>query len=391
MDNQFIYIAITPQAPIHIGDAKPAFKFLPTKDVIPGSSLRGALADFFIAQNKITQIKDFIKGIHFGFLYPTRSSTLYPYPLPSTALECKTNNGFKNPREKGHGIIDTLLISITYQELKNLGAEFPVPLTFKCQKCLEEQKSGRMEKVSGFYVRERQYEKILPFKGSQTKVAINRRKKSAEEEMLYSITSIVPRFIEYVGRIKGDEEKVDTVLEAVRTVGIGGFTRKGYGKVEVRKIDISSEPLKERLEQFNEKLKLVWQDLLSIAKGQGLPKEPLDIYFSIDLLSPTILIDEDGTPSLTPILNINGNMLKPIFSSVSSVFIGGWSDAWGLPKETQLGMQIGSTFVYKIGKETSGLYETLENLEETSIGERTDEGYGEVIICHPFHKEGEQV
>jgi len=29
----------------------------------------------------------------------------------------------------------------------------------------------------------------------------------------------------------------------------------------------------------------------------------------------------------------------------------------------------------------------LERLEAQGVGERTDEGLGEVLVCHPFHQE----
>ncbi|VVB88726.1 Uncharacterised protein [uncultured archaeon] len=38
------YIAIELQSSIHIGEAKPDFKFLPTQEIIPGSVIRGTLA-----------------------------------------------------------------------------------------------------------------------------------------------------------------------------------------------------------------------------------------------------------------------------------------------------------------------------------------------------------
>jgi CRISPR-associated protein Csx10 len=36
-------------------------------------------------------------------------------------------------------------------------------------------------------------------------------------------------------------------------------------------------------------------------------------------------------------------------------------------------------------------FEALERLEETGVGERTDEGFGELMVCHPFHLEVEPV
>jgi len=37
------------------------------------------------------------------------------------------------------------------------------------------------------------------------------------------------------------------------------------------------------------------------------------------------------------------------------------------------------------------LYQELENIENEGVGEMRAEGYGAVLICHPFHREVMQV
>jgi len=56
-----------------------------------------------------------------------------------------------------------------------------------------------------------------------------------------------------------------------------------------------------------------------------------------------------------------------------------------------MGTLMGSVYVFKVNSEKDMPYEELERIELEGLGERTNEGFGEVLICHPFHKEVEQV
>jgi len=106
------------------------------------------------------------------------------------------------------------------------------------------------------------------------------------------------------------------------------------------------------VKDFNEALKRVWKDLTSISISNGLPNEPQGFYFSLDLLSPVILRDETGLPTLKPTLNLGGKKLKLVFFSNSSTFISGWSTAWGLYKETYMGISMGSVYVFRVDSGT---------------------------------------
>ncbi len=225
---------------------------------------------------------------------------------------------------------------------------------------------------------------------SQTKVAINRRRNTAEKEMLYSVTALAPKGV-FVGRVWTENGEVRLVKEALETIGIGGLTGRGYGKVELKESEVKVESIEKRVKDFNEILRRVWKDLTSISISNGLPNEPQGFYFSLDLLSPAILRDQNGLPTLKP--NLNWRVTKPelVFISNSSTFISGWSTAWGLYKETYMGTSIGSVYVFKVDSEKDIPYEELEKIELEGLGEKTNEGFGEVLICHPFHKEVEQV
>lgn len=62
----------------------------------------------------------------------------------------------------------------------------------------------------------------------------------------------------------------------------------------------------------------------------------------------------------------------------------GWNSAWGLMKDIALVTNLGSVYLFSTLQP-----ETWQNaftqLEETGIGERSCEGFGQLQICHPFH------
>jgi CRISPR-associated protein Csx10 len=58
----------------------------------------------------------------------------------------------------------------------------------------------------------------------------------------------------------------------------------------------------------------------------------------------------------------------------------------------ELASSAGSVYGFRWDPEWGPLdFEALERLEETGVGERTDEGFGELMVCHPFHLEVEPV
>jgi CRISPR-associated protein Csx10 len=48
---------------------------------------------------------------------------------------------------------------------------------------------------------------------------------------------------------------------------------------------------------------------------------------------------------------------------------------------------MGSVYVFRTEASQEELLPFLENLEARGVGIRTDEGLGEILVCHPFHQE----
>jgi len=395
-------LAIKPLEPLRIGGVKSKTSYLDTLNYIPGSILRGTLAEWLKVHGQTNSILSTIRQVRFGNFFPSEESAV-SLPFPITTLECKIKPGFKKvPREKlkecGHGIRDTLLISLVYTELerhakrkqKNVG--FPVPLLLRCTAQENGKKCGsRMDRVGGFYTQLPEgWVKNVPEKWLQTKVALSRYRRAAQEGKLYHVVAIRPKGV-FVGRVWAENHRViEQLKEATSELGIGGLATRGFGRAELKELDLQFPSVQERLREFNRTLHGVWGDLVNLAEQAGfsLAHEPEGTYFTVDLLSPAILIDPDtGMPTLKLQLTLDGETLKPVWWATRPTFVGGFSTAWGLYKPTALGAAMGSVYVFKTDLPEKILVKELEALEAQGVGERTDEGLGEVIVSHPFHKE----
>jgi CRISPR-associated protein Csx10 len=380
-----IFVALEPISPLRVGKVKPKSDYLDTLPYLRGSVLRGAIAEWMKVNGKEGEIGQVVQGVRFGNLFPSPDEDAFSLPFPMTALECKTRGGFCS--EDGHGIRDTLLIAIAYTELEKLGAKFPTPMTLRCRKC-----KGRMERVEGFYACREGWRKISVEPIMQTKVALSRYRRASQEQMLYRVIALKPKQ-KFVGRIWVDsEDKIALLNDAVENMGVGALTTRGFGRAKLRKSKASLPKVAERMEKFNEKLREVWSDLADLAKqvGSKVPNEPEGTYFSVDLLSPAVLLDRKGLPTLQLELPIDGQLLEPVFWTTQPEFVGGWSAAWGLLKPSLLGAAMGSVYVYRTEKTIDEIANQLEAIEAKGVGENTDEGLGEILICHPFHLKVEQ-
>jgi CRISPR-associated protein Csx10 len=399
------WLKIKLKEPLLLGGVKADTNFLSTLPYIPGRILRGAWADWLIMEGCEQEILPTVEPLRIGNFFPAVEGQplVYASPFLLSAFTCKREGGFQKtpgpPKQRKHGIVDTLLPHLAYHLLRDKGANFPLPFAIICQKCGE-----RMEGARGFYAvyqsgREVHYAKIEAQYHAQTKVALSRQRRAGVEKMLYTTTALSPvtnkldgssgtTNLVFIGQIHGSMDKVDELVETLKRTPIGSLRTRGYGQIDVEKITPTGfSPLADRLERFNELLVELWSDLKRLAVNEtGLPERPEGIYFSIDLLAPGIF-RQKGSPSLTPALQIDGQTLQPVFWLTRPGFAGGWSAAWGLPKPTALAVQMGSVYVFRWDGAKEVLLPALERLEAEGVGERRDESFGECLICHPFHEE----
>lgn len=411
------WIELRPKERVLIGTGRDGGSVRTTLPYIPGRALRGAWAERLLGQGS-ARIVETVREVTIGNLFPVAAGRRIAYasPMLLSMLTCKQAPGFRGDPEprRGHGVVDMLLPLLAYRLLEEAGARFAVPFAVTCPECTaaagqgSPASSGRMEPREGFFAaysprpNARAYTRVEVEYETHTRVALSPLRRTAVEGLLYTTTAISPTRratgsdsgpLVFIGRVSGPEDRVDELLDAVRETAIGGMRTRGYGAVEVRETDVALPPLAERLRAFNERLFALWADLRRLAaNAPELPEHPGGRYFSVDLLAPGIFRDR-GLPVLAPALTGPGGApLRPVLWLTRRDVAAGWSEAWGLPKPTALAARMGSSYVFRCPEPTaeSELLGFLEELETHGVGERRDEGFGECLVCHPFHLEVEE-
>lgn len=396
------WLKITLEEPLLLGGVKGGVGFLDTLNYVPGRILRGAWAEWLVAQGREKEIPETVGQVSLWNFFPAAEwrHVVYVSPFLLSTLTCKTEPGFisePNPRKRGHGVVDTALPHVAYLLLREAGASLSLPFAVACG-C-----GGRTADCDGFYAvyRDGQHERCVWVRQdyhTQTRVALSRQRRAAREGMLYTVTALSP-YVKgpedkgnarqvFLGRVSGTSDLVGEMVQALNIMPIGALRTRGYGKIKIEPSEIVGfPPLALRLEQFNQKLAILWGDLGRLAAGATqLPARPPGIYFSVDLLAPGIF-RQRGQPVLFPTLEFGGRVLEPLLRFTRPAFVGGWSTAWGLPKPTELAARMGSVYLFRWNGSREELLPWLERLEGEGVGERRDEGFGECIVCHPLHQE----
>lgn len=403
-----MWLTIEPREPLLLGEMRADFQFLTSRTYIPARVLRGAWAEW-LARKGLgdAQISETVSQIRIGNFFPAAQwgHLRYALPMPLSALSCKLEGGFISeplPENRGHGVVDVLLPRLAYKLLEERGARFAIPFSLVCQQC-----GDRMELFEGFYAAYwyRDTECLVHFRPQfhgQTKVALSRYRRASSEGMLYTASALSPKaqkpdtkhgatHLIFLGQLHvTDHNALESLKEALACTAVGALHTRGYGRVHTRETEADLPPLTERFVTFNQALSKLWQDIRRLAMNErDLPQELNGCYFSLDLLAPGVF-HENGVPTLVPTLSIDNQQLKPIFWMTSPEVASGWSSAWGLPKPTDLAACMGSVYVYHWDSSPEALLPALETLEREWVGQRRDEGFGECLICHPFHQEVEE-
>jgi len=416
-----IVLTITAEAPLAIGQQKPGGSVSEALDYIPGSVIRGAIAAKILAQadsdpgpDEDGNEDDFHKlflGNHaavFQNAYPaitgfgSNECPLCNYDiglLPATALSSKTNGGFK---PGGSGVFDSLIDSYCAREYGHFYE--PNDVT-----------GDRVEPFKGFYSWHRAqedengqpvhlYQSHSVSKRVLTRVGINRRRATAEEQILYSIEVLnetqgkhSPQPSIYRSAILfKDDELASHLCEFIARFStefrLGGSTSRGLGKVHIQANlqDFSDDNLVEsRIKLFNAELRKRWQLWNLFDTSKMLPEKKH--FFTLNLQSDTILredwrrtmvISEEMLRQATQVQEDGTLKLEIAYSSYD--YRSGWNAAWGLEKDVELITNMAGAYLFST--ESPDLwYEPLTKLEQHGVGDRTSEGFGQLKVCDEFH------
>lgn len=397
-----IQLTITAKSPLSIGRKKPS-SVSEAADFIPGSVIRGAVASHLLrlSSEEPEPNDDFFRlftddnAAIFSNGYPTQNTTEAKV-LPATAVSAKAKPGFlslKNGNYEKYGVFDTLIDRFCAESLNR----FYDP---NCPKALEDGSDGRVEPFGGFYTCQgKKYQSQSVSKRLLTRVGINRRRATSEEQILYSLEvlnevqgeSKQPTSYRSAILIEDDElaQRLTTFIEEESDrIRLGGSASRGLGRVTITaKCGNVNSNVQSKIKQFNQALSQRWQQWNDLFGTRSqLDRE----YVTLDLQSDAILTENwKRTTVVTPemlfqLANCKDDSLQLHAAYTSYDYVSGWNSAWGLMKDIDLITNKGSVYLLST-QQMNQWYEVLERLEQKGIGDRTCEGFGQVEICNNFH------
>lgn len=372
-----LLLRVTLSSPTLIGASTIDSNYRETRSEIPGAALRGAigfalreLVDDPDGDRPTQDLLDAERGARFGFLYPAGAAWSAPGavhgPLPITAVTCKRQG-------RAHGIADTLLDRLALLEARSAteAERATKQAVVRCPRC---------ERATPLRAAKGDRHADAPETRAITRVAMDRTCQSARDGQLFSQVLLAPGAT-FVGAIGGIPAHSRHRLAQALTSGVLSFGRgrsMGWGQVDV---EISAPPprppVAERAAAFDRALR----DRLQRA---GLGASRVGRLVPVTLLSPlwpneTDKLDEDGRSELC-------DALRPAACWLAArrfVREGAWDQRAG--KMTAFrATAAGGVFVIELGQATwPDLIDRLEALERHGIGQRRDQGYGQVLCFDP--------
>ena len=366
--------------PVMVGNQRIADNFLESESFIRGSVVRAGFAKqiayscplaeaergtgggFFMIEQKsetacercqYAEICARFSDMRFSYVLPQNS-----VPAPFTARMCKK-------AEDEHPIQDILMPSADPYVI--------------CRNCPEGE--GRMENLKGFVhmTDENKWERVKVNKQLSTHTSIAAESRTAREHTLFSINALSPEQVFYMTI----DDCGTGLAELFDTIYIGKYSSNGFGKIRLSwQPEISCAPLQERVAAFQEK-----------AKDDSL----LSVLFLSDMRIP---IPQGKRLILTEWEKLIFNAeelpftLEKIYTETTLYSGYDTTREWGKWRDTlpDLLLKMGTSLLLRIkeGKRSEAVA-LLAELEETGIGERCKDGYGQISVCHSLHTIGRSV
>ena len=359
---------------------------------LPGNSLRGAIAARYIRtggspEDKVFQSLFIKHPVSFPNLLPVDTETGTSKTLPLTSVSCKRVPGFRQDGQ--HGVSDSLVYKFAQRNRIKAGDG----MLCSVEKCGNDRKA-----YNGFWNGDvdspKEIQTSLLF---QRHTGIDRTTGTVAHEHFF-ITQAVADFRKkadtgkYVqqflsGSAYMDDEQFQMLNPLVDgPVFAGAFRTRGRGEIELSIEEKSATPFPDIVawdSKFKRKIREIVQDEIPAALSDGL-------YFSLTLESDAILVDQFLRPSAD--ITFPFDDIQFVLKITKSQVIRGWQSAWGLAKPDDIGLLMGSVFLFRyIGSDVGGLEEVLDSVATKGIGLRQEEGFGRISVCDPLHIQEEVV
>ncbi|MBE0427714.1 MAG: hypothetical protein IBX72_13860 [Nitrospirae bacterium] len=345
-------------------------------DFVPGTTVRGALAETWLKANKPdSDFKEIFTTdkVTFGNLYIRGAK-----PVPLAAFSCKYYSGFKGDAEK-HGAVD-ILLSLTREK------ESAIHIPAKYQNC-EYIENGRqcsapMKKYRGYYLKDisdGSLKSVTVGKRLIYHTAVSHTSEAALEGALYSQEIIETGQI-FQGEIWVHDDalltKIENFIRSQEVFFLGSDKSTGLGRFEMLSDPeivngFDKESLRERIIQFNERLRL----------NNG------KTYFSITFQSDAVITDKFMRyKSFLEPEDLGIKVADLICGVTDSRLRQGWNAMARLPKEDVIAIEKGSVFVF-CADNLDNVLDRLYEAEVAGIGKRKGEGFGRLTVCDLLHLE----
>ncbi|MBZ0161052.1 MAG: CRISPR-associated RAMP protein Csx10 [bacterium] len=386
-------LTLKAESPLALHRRRASEQFAPTLDYLPGSAVRGALADLYLAgapeRSQEADFKNlFLSGV-------VRFSDFLPIPsdyhglahlIPATAAACKRFSDHEST-----SLTDGLLRLELAREMKQADALehngwFYCPI---CQRGGHGERRDRLE--SGYYTLLEAFQRVPVRKRMVTTTAIERASGTAAYGMLYSHEVIqesdVHEDVLFRGVVTLPEELRSKLKELAgygRRIAVGYGRSRGLGQVSVAgwgTAPVERQAVADRWAALNETARALWSLF---------DRQPEGEYFSLTLQSHLALRDDAGEPVLGEItaqdfgLSVGTVQCRRVLRAIA---VPGWNAALDLPKPDTWALDRGSVLLFRLppGHDREPVIDRLQEIEREGIGERRAEGFGRLTACDPFH------
>ncbi len=386
-------LTLKAESPLALHRRRASEQFAPTLDYLPGSTVRGALADLYLAGNpersqETTFRKLFLsEAVFFSDFFPISSGSKgLARLLPATAMACKRYSDHESA-----SLTDGLLRLELAREM-----ERPDPLERNdwshCPVC---QSAGRKEKrdraEAGYFTSLEVLERVSVRKRMIAGTAIERATGTAAHAMLFSHEVIEESdthedvlFRGIVNLPDGLRSELLELAPRKQRLAVGYGRSRGLGQLSVEGWDTppaERQTLTQRWAALNQAAGDLWERFDRQPEGQ---------YFTLTLQSHLALRNAAGEPVLGEVMAADMGLPPEAIrcrSVLSAVAVPGWNMARDLPKSDTWALGRGSVLLFRLPLDADSKpgIERLEQIEREGVGERRAEGFGRVIACDPFH------
>jgi CRISPR-associated Csx10 family RAMP protein len=333
---------------------------------LPGSSFRGAMAAKYLREGGSPEDDAFRTlfindPVAFPNLLPADSEgKTISQILPLTGFSCKRYPGFKS--QNGHGITDVLAKKFMARQ------NFVENEQKICLDC-----GNDLKVIMGFWNGNMDAPaKFQPTMFFQRHTGIDRDTGTVADEIFF-ITQAMADMKKSTSE-DGYEKQVltggmhmnDRQFELVNplfkgTVFAGQDRTRGMGelKIAVERVDTAFPDI----ENWSREFKSILDDMAIEKLNSDLLS---GLYFSLKLESHAILLDDFLRP--TSEINLGFPGVEYVLKVAGSHVIRGWNSAWGMAKPDDLGVMMGSIYLYRYsGGDINGLRCYLDRLAAIGV------------------------